>query len=190
MRVGCLAVLTLGLLAACAPAHVVTTPAPMPVAGDRIRYAGVSDTGEFIDARMVSVNADSLVFERFVSGWNNGPGLWARGSIPTDSIGGFQVHIGRRANAGRGALIGTLVGGAIGVACAATTREGWFQPTPEQCVFAYTLTGAGTGLLIGALSRSDVWAPTALPRRRPPPPIAGAPLPAGAALAIGFSIEL
>jgi hypothetical protein len=155
----------------------------MPVGGDRIRYAGVSDSSEFIAARMVSLNADSLVFERFVTGWGKGPGFWARASLPTDSIGHLQVHIGRRANAGRGALIGVLVGGALGVTCAAQTESGWLEPTPEQCLVGYTLMGAGTGLLIGALTHSDVWAPTPLPRRTPPPASA-------APLAIGIRIPL
>lgn len=171
MRILHLSVLAAGLLVGCIPAHVVTTPVPTPAAGQRIRYAGTADTTEFIPARLVSLDNDSLVFERLVS---QRPDLWVKGSLPTESVGRLQVHIGRRANAGRGALIGAVIGGALGVACAVSTDEGWFEPTPEQCLLAYTLTGAGTGLLVGALTRSDVWAPSALPRHRSPPPVASA----------------
>jgi hypothetical protein len=161
--------LSISLLAACTPAHVVSTPAPLPAAGDRIRYAGRADSNEFVTARMISIDADSLVFERFIAG--GAPGSWVRGSLPTDSIARLQVRVGRRANPGRGALIGTLVGGALGILCATESSSGWLEPSPESCLMAYTLSGAGTGLLIGALSRSDVWAPAVMPVRPPPAPL-------------------
>lgn len=170
----------------CTPAHVVSTPVPAAAAGDRIRYAGPSDTTDFITARMISIDADSLVFERFIAG--DPAGRWVVGSLRTDSIARLQVRVGRRGNAGRGALIGGLVGGAIGVLCAAETSSGWLQPSPEGCFLGYTLTGVGTGLLIGALRRSDVWAPTTVPRRQPgPTPI---PAPVSAAPAVGIQIPL
>jgi hypothetical protein len=160
---------TVSLVAACAPAHVVSTPVPVPAAGDRIRYAGRSDTTDFITARMISMDADSLVFERFIPG--DPARRWVRGSLPTDSIARLQVRVARRSNPGRGALIGGIVGAAIGILCAAESSSGWLQPSPEACFMAYTVTGAGTGLLIGALRHSDVWAPTAVPRRAPPAPL-------------------
>ena len=162
----------------CTPAHVVSTPVPAAAAGDRIRYAGRADTTAFITARMISLDADSLVFERFIP--RDPVGHWVMGSLPTDSIARLQVRVGRRGNPGRGALIGAVVGGAIGILCATEESSGWFQPSGETCFMAYTLTGTGTGLLIGALSRSDVWAPTTVPRRQPgptpvPPPVSAAP---------------
>ena len=174
------------LVSACTPAHVVSTPVPAAAAGDRIRYSGRADTTAFVTARMISLDADSLVFERFIAG--DPAGRWVAGSLPTDSIAHLQVRVGRRGNAGRGALIGGLVGGAIGVLCAAETSSGWLEPSPEACFLGYTLTGVGTGLLIGALRRSDVWAPTTVPRRQPgPTPI---PAPVSAAPAVGIQIPL
>lgn len=164
----------ISLLTACAPAHVVSTPVPAAVSGDRIRYAGRSDTTDFITARMISIDADSLVFERFIPG--DPAGHWVMGSLATDSIARLQVRVGRRGNPGRGALIGGLVGGAIGILCATEESSGWVQPSPESCFMAYTITGVGTGLLIGALTRSDVWAPTAVPRRRREPTPVPAPV--------------
>ncbi|HEU5040965.1 MAG TPA: hypothetical protein VFT84_09110 [Gemmatimonadales bacterium] len=183
MRISTLPVtLALTLVAGCGP-HVVSTPAPVPATGSRIRYAARSDTTEMVPARLVSLDADSLVFERFVPG--DFGGKWVPGSLPTDSVARVQVRVGRRGNAGRGALIGGVVGLALGVACA-SEEPGWFQPTPEECLVFYTISGAGTGLLIGALVRSDVWAPTALPSQRPAP----APEPMVSAAPVGVGIRL
>jgi hypothetical protein len=166
---------------ACAPAHVVTTPAPTPMSGSSIRYALRSDTSEFVAARMVSVSADRLIVDRFVP--EHPFGRWVTDSVKTDSIAQLQVQVGKRANAGRGALIGVGVGTALGLLCASDEDAGeWATPGFGECMFGGIITGAGTGLLIGALRKSDVWAPTALPQREPelppetPPPISGAPI--------------
>ena len=173
-------VLGVGLLMACAPAQVVRTLVPTPVAGNRIRYAVRPDTSEFVTARVISLDADSLVFERFVPA--DPEGRWVAGSVATDSIARLQVHIGERRNGGRGALFGALVGGAIGIACA--SEPGWIV-TSEQCLVGYTLIGAGTGLLFGTFNRSDVWAPTVLPKHgRAPGPVAAAPVSTGLRLSI------
>jgi hypothetical protein len=182
--------LTLALASACTPAHVVTTPAPAPVAGARIRYALTSDTSDFATARVVSLDPERLVFERFIPGdpW----GHWRPDSLGTDSLARLQVWVGRRDNAGRGAVIGGAIGAALGIACAADyDAEKWFSPTPEQCLLSGTLTGAGIGLLIGALRRSDVWAPTPLPRREPEQPLTPAPPPVSVApLGVGIRVPL
>ena len=177
MRITCrLLPLMVGLASACAPAHVVTTPAPAPVAGGRIRYALRSDTSDFVTARVVSLDAERLVFERSIPG--DPKGRWLADSLKTDSIARLQVLVGRRGNAGRGALIGGAIGAALGLACAADyDAEEWFSPTPEECLLSGTLTGVGIGLLIGAVRRSDVWAPAALPRREPEQPLVPAPAP-------------
>lgn len=150
-----LCLLILGLLPGCA--HVTTEPAPAPVPGDRIRFAGRPDTSGLVTARLVSLDADSLVFERFVPGE---PGGWVAGALATDSVSRLQVRVGRRRHPGMGALIGGAVGAAVGLACA--TEEGDFV-TPEQCFAGFTVMGTGAGLLIGLLVRTDVWAPATLP---------------------------
>lgn len=164
----CFVAFAISLVTACAPAHVVTTPVPAAVSGDRIRYAGWSDTTEFITARLVSLDADSMVFERFIPA--DPAGRWVMGSLATDSIARLQVRVGRRGNAGRGALIGGLVGGAIGVLCVIENNSSGWGPSDEGCFMAYTIFGAGTGLMVGALRRSDVWAPAPVPRQGPEPP--------------------
>jgi hypothetical protein len=186
MRINrCSVTLAVSLVMACAPAHVMITPAPTPGAGNRIRYASRSDTTEFVTARVISLDADSLIYERFIPG---DPGRWVPGSFATDSIGRLQVRVGRRGNAGRGALIGGLVGVVLGVVCA-NEDPGWLQPSPEQCLVGYTISGVGTGLLIGALVRSDIWAPAPLPMRPREAPSTPAPI-TMAPVGIGLSIPI
>lgn len=158
-----------GLITACAPARVVTTPAPVPVAKSPIRYALRSDPFRFTAGRMISLDADTLVFERFVAGER--AAHWVADRIPTDSIAQLQARIGRRANGGRGALIGAGIGLALGGLCAAQYEgDEWFEPNPGECLASGVVTGALTGLLIGQLARSDIWAPVPLPTRGPVEP--------------------
>ena len=61
----------------------------------------------FEAARMVSLDADTLAFERHVAGNRV---RWVAERIPTASIAHLQARIGRRANGARGALIGGGIG--------------------------------------------------------------------------------
>ncbi len=112
-----------------------------------------------------------MVFERFVAG--DAGGKWVPGSLPTAQVARLQVRVGRRNNIGRSTLIGAGVGLALGVACAASSDEGWLEPSDPECVASGLGTGVVAGFLIGALVKSDVLAPAALPGRPPqaaPPP--------------------
>ena len=182
------ATLALGLTSACA-AHVTTTPAPTPAPGAPIRYASTSDAGRFTTARLVFLDADSLVFERFDPGLSGRTGHWVSGSLAINSLAHLQVRTGRRGNAPRGALIGGGVGLALGLLCAAGTDSGWFQPDPGECLAAGLLGGAGYGLLIGALARSDVWSPVVLPARPGEPPPEAPPVTARGT-AVGIRVPL
>jgi hypothetical protein len=149
---------------------VVDTLAPTPATGTRIRYAARPETARFTTARLVSLDADRMVFERFVPSTTGRRSEWVPGTLPTDSLVRLQVHIGKRDNAGRGALIGAGVGGALGLLCAAAgDHDALGAPSEGQCVVSGFFSGALVGLLIGALNRSDVWAPAALPVRPPEP---------------------
>ena len=174
--------LTAGLLAvlaagpACTPAHVEHGVVPTPTTGAQIRFALRADTGHFIPARVVLLSADSLVFERFTPSTTGGKGSWVRGALPTDSLARLQVQVGRRGNAGRGALIGGAIGLALGGACAidAANDKGWLVPSPGECFVGMAIPAAVIGLVVGALRRSDVWAPTTTPSRPGTPPVAQA----------------
>ena len=171
-------VLLLTVVAACAPPRVVTAPAPVPEAGSHIRYSLRYDPFRFTKARMLSLDADRLAFDRPVVG---GRPAWVADQIPTDSIAQLQVRIDRRGNAGRGALIGGGIGLVLGALCSlGGDSDNWLQPSPGECFVSGIFTGVGTGLLIGALSRSDVWAPVPLPGRGQQDPAANAPVTAAA----------
>jgi hypothetical protein len=158
--------LALGLLAACAPAHVLTTPAPFPAADTRIRYSLRADTTRFTTALMVSLDADSLRVARFVPDLSGRPDQRVVTAIPTDSVARLQAHVGRRAHVGRGLLFGGLAGAALGALCASDADHSWANST-EGCLAGATASGLLAGLMAGALIRSNVWAPVALPLSSP-----------------------
>lgn len=147
--------LALGLTAACA-AHVVTTPAPVPAPGERIRYSTRSDTAKFTQGRLLSLSREGLSYERFFADPTGRESRWVTRTVPAESLAQVQVRVGRRRNIGGGAAIGLGVGFMLGLACAA--EESGFV-TAEECLAGYAISGAGTGALIGLLVRNDVWAP-------------------------------
>jgi hypothetical protein len=162
-----LAVAALVLTAACAAPHVVSTPAPIPSAGTPIRYSHRSDSTRFVTGRLVSLDSHALAAERFVP--NARDGRWLPVSVPTDSLAGLQVLVGKRSNGGRGALIGGIAGAALALACEISTpKAGSLDFTGSECTISALIAGPGAGFLIGSLSHSDVWAPVMLPPDHPP----------------------
>lgn len=153
--------------AACAP-RVLTTPVPVPAAGADIRYSTKADSTSFTRARLVSLDADSLVYDRLVARPAGDGSRWVAGSLPTASIALLHVRAGSRNNAGRGALIGGALGLVAAIGCA-LEEEGWLTPTPGQCFVGGAISGAATGAVIGLLVRSAVWAPAVLPTAPEPP---------------------
>ena len=175
MRIGSVVpVMALCLAGACGP-YVVNTPAPVPDPGSAIRYSTPADTTEFVQGRLVSLDADSLAYERLVPNLRTSWSEWKPAAIATDSISTLQVRIGRRNNAGRGARIGAIIGIAGGLLCA----SGWDQysgASAGECLILAPLSWAATGALIGLISHSDVWAPTELPPRPTEEPPGAAPV--------------
>lgn len=166
-----LAVAALALATACAPSHVISMPAPIPAAGTAIRYARRSDSTRFLTARLAALDSRVLVAERFES--NARDGRWVPVSVPTDSLTGVQVLVGRRNNGGRGALIGGIAGAALALACELSTpgADSWDFTGPE-CTISALIVGPGAGFVIGSLSHSDVWAPVMLPPNHLPSVVA------------------
>ena len=158
--------LVLGLLTACAPAHVVSTSAAVPAADTRIRYSLLADTARFSTALMVSLDADSLRVARFVPDLSGRPDQRVVTAIPTDSIARLQVHVGRRRHVVRGLLFGGLAGAALGALCASDADHSWAGST-GGCLAGATASGLVAGLVAGALIRSSVWAPVRLPPGSP-----------------------
>ena len=65
-------------------------------------------------------------------------------------------------------MVGGVIGLGLGMACGASDDQ-FLQPSAEACLASGVVAGAGTGLLLGWLIRSDVWAPTSVPVRRGQP---------------------
>ena len=176
--------LAIGLVTACGP-QVVTTPTPAAT-GNQVRYAATPDTSHFVEARLISLDSDRLIFERVVLG----QGSWVTDSLATESVSRLQVRIDRRNNAGKGALIGALVGVAAGMSCALSDPGwGWEPPSDGECFALSIVGGVSTGALIGLFIQRDVWAPAPLPERDLEPPTAP-PQVSSADLGIGVQIPL
>ena len=123
--------------------------------------------------------------ERIVGDWQRArPGAFVLhgGAGPADSlvvpralVASFEMSAGRHGRTGRGALIGTLVGAAAGLAFGQWFTEdenidaGQGQGT---WVGAFGLGGAlgglGLGALVGSLVRTEEWRPAPLPPDPPP----------------------
>jgi hypothetical protein len=173
------------VVAACAPVQRIGSPVPEP--GDRIRYSLAIDSGRLYTGRAVRLDGDTIVVDRLVSSMIGGAAEWDSAAFATSSLARLEMRVGRRGNAGRGALIGGGVGLLLGVFCAIDTEEGWLEPSPAECVSISTLGGAMTGGLIGMLIRSDVWEPVVLPLR--PPTVPGDPAITASSFGIGIRIR-
>lgn len=156
--------LVLALLAACAPAHVVTTPPAVPAPDTRIRYSLRADPARLATALMVALDADTLRVARFVPDLSGRPDQRVVTAIPTDSVAQLQAHVGRSRHIGRGVLIGGVAGAALGALCASDADKSW-AGTTGGCLAGATASGLLAGLVAGALIRSNVWAPVPLPPR-------------------------
>lgn len=154
--------------------------------GDRVRIVS-SDRGDRpYTATVQAVRPDTLFVRRERPGGHESVGL------PVGSIGRLEVSVGTRSNAGKGAVTGAIVGGAlglvIGIAAWAGSEEGEFlEVGPEAVPVSMAFLGGGgaiLGTLIGALSSSDQWAPVPLESLRLRPVEGGVAL--GASLAVSF----
>ena len=172
------------LVAACARSPVSTSP--VPETGDRIRYAFVGDSATLHVARAVRTSSDTIVIERLVPSVTGGPARWVQTFLETSSLARLEKRVARRGRVGRGALIGGGVGLVLGLFCA-NEEPGWLTPTPTECILGYGILGAGTGALIGALIRSDVWEPVVLPLR--PHVASGDPGVSAASIGIGIQVR-
>lgn len=173
------------LLVGCAQARIASSP--VPLTGDRLRYAFVGESGTPHLARALRVTPDTLFIEQLVPSMTGGPARWEPGAVATASLARLERRAGRRGNVGRGALIGTGAGLVLGVLCA-NEDPGWLQPSRGECLVGYTVGGAGLGAAIGALVRSDVWEPIVLPLPQRGAP--GDPVVTGVSLGIGMRVAV
>lgn len=122
--------------------------ATLPLQGQRVRL--VLQAGEPLVGHLLESNADS-----FRLAASTGP---AR-TIPASEVRRLEVSVGRHSHAGRGAVIGSAVGGALGLLAVASAGNDYYYTDGEKAVGVVGLTamGAGVGALIGGLTHSERW---------------------------------
>jgi hypothetical protein len=147
------AVIAAALLSSLIPSSRIAAQAD----GTPIRVQTLVKKGKWITGRATGVTADSV-------------GIVPDESRDTLRIAKSELHrldvsVGRKSNAGRGALIGGAGGGgamlALGVACLVATEQGDITGCGGEEVALFTLAGAASGAavgaLIGAFSHHEKW---------------------------------
>lgn len=140
-----------GLTALAIASGAVSLPAQeatLPLQGQRVRL--VLQAGEPVVGHLLASIADS-----FRLAGNAGP---AR-TIPASQVRRLEVSVGRHSHAGRGAAIGSAVGGVLGLLAVASAGNDYYYTDGEKAVGVVGLTamGAGVGALIGGLTHSERW---------------------------------
>jgi hypothetical protein len=158
----------LSLLAALLQAPATPAPLSPPAtaradSGFRVRITVEKPSKHSHVGTLVSADADSLRFTTDTSGVV---------AIPTGSVTRFERSRGRRSNAGRGALLGGVIGGAagliLGIGAEADNSDWGIQIGAEGIALATLFmgaAGAGFGALIGAASKGEHWERLTIPDR-------------------------
>jgi hypothetical protein len=170
-------------LGGCLPERVVSTPGPLPEPGSRIRYTRWPDTASFTAARLVSLDANSMVFERRMT---RPPELRFTTTMPTHEIAALQVRIGGRGHAAQGLLIGAAAGLILGTLEESQSSSSSWNFTPPAGVVAFV--GGLMGLGIGASIRSSTWAPVLLSPPRQPSVTSSGTTPPRSGITVRFSL--
>ncbi len=145
---------------------LVTAPSVTAQAdsGTRVRASTSSGYRRSWVGTFVSLDADSLRLLRRDS----------LVSLPVSSVVRLERSRDRRTSAGRGAVIGGLVGAGTGLLLGvlASNDEGDLYEVSTGDVFVVTLivgaVGAGIGALIGSISHRERWEPMPLPSQTAP----------------------
>jgi hypothetical protein len=151
-----------------------------PVApGDRVRVTAPNEvSGRFVGTVM-KIGADTCVLEV--------EGRAEALALPLASVTSLEVSRGRKSNILKGAGIGLLIGGAVGIVAGVAACSGDGCEYAGATVGSLGAIGAGVGLLIGtsagASSSGELWEPVPLDQLR----VTIAPHPRGG-LAIRVSV--
>jgi hypothetical protein len=152
----------LGMLVLLLVAFLLETQALLAqvATGARVRVTTMPATRGRRIGSLVSLDRDTLRWSR----WDTSSVI----AVPIASVARLERSTGRRSNAGRGAMIGGLIGAGLGlfVGVAASTDDTGFFEVGAEDVAAVTAIlgagGAGVGALVGSLSSRDRWEPVGL----------------------------
>ena len=152
------------------PLEVTAQERPTVTAGDRVRISSPRTGQEPVVGDVVARSSDTLT----VSYWEPYDRGWETAELPIRSIHTLEVHRGTRTDAGKGALLGGLIGGGFGLAAGIAAASYDCDSTPwdwDGCWYwgrgelipistaTFALVGAGVGALIGSASRREIWEP-------------------------------
>jgi hypothetical protein len=157
------------------PANLAAQEDTIAGEGARVRISA-SELGEGVFVgEVVARSSDTLS----VNYWEPIFRTWEAKELPISSINSLEVNRGSRSNAGKGAVLGGLIGGGFGLAAGIAaasydcTADSWYwngcwywggaEVIPLSTA-TFGLLGAGVGALIGALTRTDQWEPIPLDR--------------------------
>ncbi len=151
------------------PSGLVAQEVSTVLEGDHVRVSA-TEFGQPCTGQVVERSVDALT----VDCWQPAIRKWQLIDYPIESIRSIEVQQGTKSNAGKGAVLGGLVGGgfglALGVAAAVddcpsnawTWDWCWWSGGEEMIPLStatFGLLGAGVGAVIGSLSRTDKWVP-------------------------------
>lgn len=145
---------------------LVTTASPVysqADSGRRVRVTTSASEERHWTGTLISVDGDSV---RLVSAEDR-----LVVALPIAKVLRMEQSRRKRSNAGRGAVIGALVGGGTGLILgliASSEEDSFYEIGPGEVVGVTALlaaVGAGGGALIGSMSHRDQWEPLPLPAR-------------------------
>ncbi len=152
------------------PANLAAQEGTIGGESARVRISA-TELGEGVfEGEIVARSSDTLT----VSYWEPVFRKWEVAALPVSSISSLEVDRGSKSNAGKGALLGALIGGGFGLASGIAAASYDCNADPwdwDGCWYwgeagiipistiTFGLVGAGVGALIGTLSRADRWEP-------------------------------
>lgn len=129
---------------------------PEGIVGERARVSHVAESARPYVGILRGLEDDTVTLE-------TEPGRLL--PIPLSPAARLEISRGTRSNAGRGAVLGALIGGAglalVGIVGCAGDDLGALDPSPELCAAGGAVLGGGVGALIGlaigSASHSERW---------------------------------
>ena len=152
-RIGSMLVVALVLQTGDAPCS-----AQKLVSGQRVRVKAPSISRHAFFGSIVRITADTLFVEKKTLR------KVRVAAVPIDAVTKLEISRGKRGNAGKGFVAGSLIGGVIGVGFSKMKLFGEeIGPAP---IFVFGGGGALIGICFGVMTSTDRWEVTSLKRLR------------------------
>jgi hypothetical protein len=158
--------MVIAVLACAVCSQALAQTSTVPRVGQRVRVTSAFERTPSMKGWVGSVTADTLFLHP-----TNRMGDVAT-AIPLAGIARLDVSQGRRSHLVRGLLIGAALGATTGAVLGAASRDedDWLVLTEVTMLYGvvvFTPLGAGVGLLVGALWKTEQWETVPLDRVGP-----------------------